>query len=194
LHPADGPKKSIRKETLRRRDNIPPPVRKAKGTMIKKRLFELEEFTRSESVLLYASFRSEVDTIQIIDEALKIGKKVSLPKSDPETHTLSLHLIQGLEDLSEGYKGIPEPAGSAPRVGNNDVQMVIIPGVAFDIRGGRLGYGKGFYDRLLRQLKGNIPLVALAYEEQMTDEIPREEHDVPVDAIITDKRVIRCDG
>jgi 5-formyltetrahydrofolate cyclo-ligase len=194
LHQTDDPKKSIRKEALGRRDSIPPPVKKLKDSMIRERLLGLEEYKSAGSILLYASFRSEVSSTEIIEECLKAGKTVSLPKSDPETRTLTLHVIRGFEDLSEGYKGIPEPSGSMNRIGNNDIEMVIIPGTAFDPHGGRLGYGKGYYDRLLVELKGKIPLVALSYEEQIVDEIPCKEHDVRVDRIITDKRNINCNG
>jgi 5-formyltetrahydrofolate cyclo-ligase len=191
LPPTEDIKTALRREALARRDSIPPPVRRAKDSMIKGRLMGLREFEDARRVLLYASFRSEVSTGGIITEAIGMGKEVCLPRSDPETCTLSIHPIKGFEDLSPGYMGIPEPTAPA-RVGTGDMDIVIIPGVAFDARGGRLGYGKGFYDRTLKDLK--IPFVALAYEEQITGEIPLKEHDVTVDIIITDQRTIRCGG
>lgn len=187
-------KKSARDGSLRRRDGIPAPVRKIKDSLIRERLLGLPEFRRAGSVLLYASFRSEVSTVEIIEEALAMGKAVSVPKSDPEALSLTPRSITGLGDLSPGYMGIPEPRDAAPMVANNEVEMVIIPGTAFDPNGWRLGYGKGYYDKFLHGLKGRVLLVALAFEEQLVEGLPHEGHDVPVDIIVTDKRVIRCGG
>lgn len=185
-------KKSIRKEAIRRRDAIPPPVRRVKDSAIRDRLLGLPEFIDAASLLLYASFRSEADTRSVMEEALSRGKAVMLPRVEGDA--LKIYELKGMEELSPGYMGIPEPPASHERLrGIDDVQVVVMPGVAFDARGSRLGYGKGYYDRMLEGAKG-IPLVALAYEEQMAEDIPREGHDVRVDIIITDKRVIDCRG
>jgi 5-formyltetrahydrofolate cyclo-ligase len=187
-------KAAARAEALRRRDAIPSPVRKIKDSLIRERLVGLPEFERAKSVLLYASFRSEVATAGIAEDALRAGKRVAMPRCEPETETLVFHAAQSLEELSPGYMGIPEPAEAAPTVGGGEVDMVIIPGAAFDPGGWRLGYGKGYYDKFLGELKGRVPLVALAYEEQIAEGLPHEGHDVPVDMIVTDKRIIRCGG
>lgn len=189
-------KNDIRRETLAKRDAIPLPVRRLKDSAIKDRLMGIDAFKNAGTILFYASFRSEVSTMPIIEEAIRMGKAVCLPKSEPETLTLSVFRVRGPDDIKPGYMGIPEPAVSenAAGIGIEGIEMVIIPGSAFDPKGGRLGYGKGFYDRLLTGLKGSVPLLALAYEEQVVGEIPLEEHDVPVDMIITDRRIIDCVG
>jgi len=103
-----------------------------------------------------------------------------------------LHEIKDISELSPGYMGIPEPSLSGERlVRLDDIELVIIPGSAFDCSGNRLGYGGGYYDILLSEGKRKVPVIALAYEEQLVDLIPSEVHDVKVDIIVTDKQVIR---
>lgn len=185
-------KKTIRREVLKRRDEIPPDIKSVKDAFIKERLFDLPEFINSKTVFFYASFRSEVETLSMIKESLKMGKKIVLPKVDKERHRLKLHEIKDISELSPGYMGIPEPSLSGERlVRLDDIELVIIPGSAFDCSGNRLGYGGGYYDILLSEGKRKIPIIALAYEEQLVDKIPSETHDVKVDMIVTDKRVIK---
>jgi 5-formyltetrahydrofolate cyclo-ligase len=106
---------------------------------------------------------------------------------------LRLYEIKELSELSAGYMGIPEPAVTEDRERDiNDVTLVIMPGAAFDPKGNRLGYGGGYYDRLLSRLRRKIPLVALAYEEQLVDSLPAGPHDIRVHMIVTDRRVIHC--
>ncbi len=181
----------IRKEITRRRDSIPPEVRKAKDRMIGQRLTALDEYRRAGTVLLFASFRTEVDTEGIIKDALRRRKRVVLPKVDAVNKRLRLYRIIDAGELRPGFMGIPEPAvGEEREVPPEEVEFVMMPGVAFDERGGRLGYGGGYYDRLISGLKSRPPLVAVAYEEQIVREVPVTDHDIRVDKIVTDKRVI----
>lgn len=186
-------KAKLRKETLERREAIPLPVRKVKDAAIAERLFALDTFRKSNIVLLYASFRSEVATEGIIRKALDMGKTVLLPKVFAEETTLKLFEIKSLDELKPGYMGIPEPEAVEENLREiESAGVVVVPGAAFDENGSRLGYGKGYYDRLL-SLDGPCPaLVALAYEEQMLKNIPAEAHDMAVDIIVTDKRTINC--
>ena len=185
-------KRSIRKEVLRKRDDLSPDVRTAKDRLIKERLLSLAEFHKANTVLLYASFRSEVETLDLIRGSLQMGKRTVLPRVDKEKHMLELYEIKDVGELTNGYMGIPEPSRSANRLlGIGDVDFVIVPGAAFDTSGNRLGYGAGYYDILLAGRKKGTPVIALAYEEQIVDAIPVEEHDVKVDLIITDRSVIR---
>lgn len=185
-------KKSIRKEILKKREEISLDLKSIKDALIKERLFSLHEFINSKTVLFYASFRSEVETFSIIKESLKLGKRVVLPKVDKEIHILRLYEIKDISELSPGYMGIPEPLLLDDRLVNlDDIDIVVIPGAAFDYSGNRLGYGGGYYDILLSETKKKIPIIALAYEEQLIDSIPYELHDVKVDIIVTDKHVIR---
>jgi 5-formyltetrahydrofolate cyclo-ligase len=192
-------KKAIREEVLKRRDGIPPDVKKRKDALVKQRLFTLPEFINAKAVSFYASFRSEVETLSMIKESLEMGKRVVLPKVDKERRRLNLYEIKDINELSSGYMGIPEPSLPNERLVNlNNIDLFIIPGVGFDYSGNRLGYGAGYYDKLLSEIINPQPLTpkpfltALAYEEQLIDSIPSEMHDVKVDMIITDKRAIRC--
>ena len=102
--------------------------------------------------------------------------------------------IKKIDELVPGYMGIPEPSVvSEDRLtGINDVDVVVIPGAGFDMSGNRIGYGAGYYDKLLAGLTKEIIIIAPAYEEQIADSIPSEPHDVKVNLIVTDRRVIRC--
>lgn len=183
-------KHAIRQEALQRRDAIPLPVRRVKDRAIRALLLELEEFSAAGKILFYASFRTEVQTGPIIEEALIQDKKVLMPKVNEQERRLSKHVITSLEDLTDGYQGIPEP-NNEHTMKVEEIDLIIVPGVAFDTEGWRIGYGGGYYDKLLPRVKGTRPIVALAYEEQLFDEIPYEEHDVGVDIIITDRRILR---
>lgn len=185
-------KKAIRKEALKKRDQIPHDIKAEKDLLIKEKLFSIYEFMDAGKILFYASFRSEVNTLTMIQESLRMGKKVVLPKVDKENHMLRLYEIKDLTELTAGYMGIPEPSLQNEMIVDLDaIDLVIIPGAAFDYSGNRLGYGAGYYDILLSKRKKKIPIIALAYEEQLVDSIPSEKHDVRVDMVITDKRVIK---
>ena len=186
-------KSRIRQDVLTKRDSLGPDIRKAKDDRIKERLFSLPEFQQAPILFFFASFRSEISTFTQIAEALTLGKRVILPSVDSMNKELRLYEIKGLSELSAGYMGIPEPAVAEDRERDiNDVTLVIMPGAAFDPKGNRLGYGGGYYDRLLSRLRRKIPLVALAYEEQLLDSLPSVPHDIRVHMIVTDQRVIHC--
>lgn len=186
-------KACIRMEILRKRDAIEPSVRRAKDSRIKEKIFSLPELQQANIIFYFASFRSEVNTISQIKETLNLGKRVVVPKVDNKAKELRLYEIRGLSELSPGCMGIPEPDVSEDRrVEINDVDIVIMPGAAFDTRGNRIGYGAGFYDKLLSGLNKKIPLIAIAYEEQIVDPIPPEPHDIKVHKVVTDSRVIEC--
>jgi 5-formyltetrahydrofolate cyclo-ligase len=187
-------KSSIRKELLKKRDDIPPEVRMAKNRLIQANLGSLSEVKSACTIFLYASFRSEVDTFQLISNALSSGKRVILPKVDATNKMLQLYEIKSLEELAPGYMGIPELPGTAATKLNDvsDIDAVIIPGACYDEKGNRVGYGGGYYDRLLSGLLKTVPIVAPAYEEQIVESIPAEPHDIKVSVIVTDRRVIRC--
>ncbi|MEW6053058.1 MAG: 5-formyltetrahydrofolate cyclo-ligase [Nitrospirota bacterium] len=185
-------KKTIRNAVIRKRDNISLDERKRKNDEIKNYLLSIEEFSSSDTVCLYAAFRSEVATSELLKASMADGKKVLLPKVDRDGHTLKLYEIRDMKELQAGFMGIPEPSPSDNRLASIDeVDVVVIPGAAFDYSGNRLGYGEGYYDILLSGKKGKVTIIALAYEEQIVDALPAEDHDVKVDIIVTDKRVIR---
>ncbi|MGO9016048.1 MAG: 5-formyltetrahydrofolate cyclo-ligase [Dissulfurispiraceae bacterium] len=189
LSTAPKGKRLIRKEVISRRDALSLSDRKAKDESIRRRLLALPEFIKARTILFYASFRSEVDTTELLQNSILNNKTVVLPKVDMENSSLKLYEIRAMEDLVSGCYGILEPlVNESNRVRDAGIDLMIIPGVAFDEHCNRLGYGKGYYDRLLSHK--NALAVGLAYEEQIVAHIPADAHDIKMDKIITDKRVI----
>jgi len=185
-------KGEIRKAVLQKRDAIPAVVRRQKDAFIGEQILILSEFASATTIVFYAAFRSEVGTRTLMEESLMSKKRVVLPKVNTAMHTLMLYEVKHLDELTPGHMGIPEPPQMDERfAGIDDADLVVIPGAGFDCTGNRLGYGAGYYDSLLSQRTKKIPVIALAYEEQIVDAIPAEPHDVKVDMIVTDKRVIR---
>jgi 5-formyltetrahydrofolate cyclo-ligase len=186
-------KKDIRKRILHIRDNLSREERSEKGNTIMGRLLMLPEFEKSRVVFFYASFRSEVETIPSINSSLKQGKRVILPVVLKKEKRLALYDITALDELTPGYLGIPEPFHSErEETALKAIDLIIIPGAAYDRKGSRIGYGGGYYDRLLAQMERDIPIIAPAFKEQVVDEIPAEPHDKKVTMIITDEEVIHC--
>lgn len=186
-------KKNLRNILLKKREGIKPEEKKVKEAAIRKRLFALVDFKAAENILFYASFRSEVDTMASLKRTFKQRKKVALPLVDEKRRKLFLYRIKDVSELVSGYMGIPEPGITRGRKVNlKDIDVVIVPGAGFDVRGNRLGYGFGYYDKLLSKSKRHIITIALAFEEQIVPEAPNEKHDIKIDRIVTDKRIINC--
>jgi len=146
-------------------------------------------FTRATTLLGYAPLRFELDPGPLLSQAWSLGKRVALPRVIPGSGELALHLYQPGDPLEESGFGVREPLPDAPTISTEQIDLVLVPGLSFDARGHRLGYGKGFYDRLLPQLT-RAQRVGLAFELSLLPEIPSEEHDVPVHCVVTEKRVL----
>jgi len=150
------------------------------------------EYTRAAVVMFYVDFRHEVRTRPFLAEALKQDKQIVVPYCVGEQ--LELFRLAGIDELEEAAFGILEPKpelrGRVDRkIDVRQLDLIVVPGVAFDRHGGRLGHGKGYYDRLLRQVPADTPLVALAFECQIFPEIPMLPHDVYVNKVITETAV-----
>jgi 5-formyltetrahydrofolate cyclo-ligase len=179
-------KRSLRKQAAEARDSLPQEVRRFKSREIEQRLCSLPEFLAADVIMFFASFRSEVETGPMIRNALGSGKRVVLPRV--KGRQLALFEVKDFDkDVSPGAWGIPEPDESHP-VALADIDLIITPGAAFDESGNRLGYGAGYYDRILPFFSGMT--VALAFEAQIVPQVPADPHDVPVQKIVTEKRVI----
>ncbi|NLM46523.1 MAG: 5-formyltetrahydrofolate cyclo-ligase [Firmicutes bacterium] len=187
-------KKELRKEVLARRDRLSWEEVRAKSEAIAKRLFALPAYQSAGTIMYFLNFGKEVQTLQFVPRTLAHGKKVIAPKTVPATKELVLSEIRDLKnDLAPGVWGIPEPKAEALRpVEPEAVDFVIVPGVAFDPAGRRLGYGGGYYDRFFPRLRRDVPLVALAFEVQLEEELPGDPWDWSVDIIITENRVLNC--
>lgn len=147
-------------------------------------------FQAAGSVLLYAPIRGEVETELLARAALAAGKRLVLPRVHQEPKGLVLHAYSGdPATLVKGAYGIREPAADWPEVGLAAVDLVVVPGVAFDGHGNRLGYGGGYYDRFLpevRKANPKVSLVGLAYGFQVVESLPAEAHDIPMDGLATE--------
>lgn len=189
-------KNALRREVLARRDALPVEEVAALSRRITDRLLSLPTMPEAEAVLVYASFRSEVRTQPLIEALLQAGKQVLLPKVNRVTRTLDLYAVECWEtDLAPGIWNIPEPREDrcvlcSPR----DLDFIVVPGVAFDDSGHRLGYGGGYYDDLLARSQHRLSpgqIVATAFELQLVGEVPAREKDIPVPYIATEQRLIR---
>lgn len=184
-------KERIRRELLEKRRSMVFEDVYRMSLKIQKRLMGSRLFRGAMRLSLYASFQNEVLTDDIFQKAVEEGKEVYYPRVvDGKDRHLAFFKVAGLKGLAPGRYDIPEPPEDADRSGPDAFDLVVVPGVAFDARGSRLGYGKGYYDRALGAFDGHI--IGLAYDFQVIEgEIPVESHDVSVSAIVTEKRIIR---
>ena len=159
---------------------------------VESRLFAFANFLESKIALLYLSGNLEVQTDSIIKKAQSYNKIVVLPAFDPENYKMKLMKVDAFrQELIPGPRGVLEPDDSKCKVVPMDrIDIAIIPGLAFDEKGGRIGMGTGYYDRLVPRLDITTRKVALTFEEQIIPQVPMESHDKHVDIIITDKRII----
>jgi 5-formyltetrahydrofolate cyclo-ligase len=188
-------KRALRKKVLALRDALTPEERVRKSRAIKSLLFQLPEFIQAKTVMFFISFRSEVLTEEMIKAAILLKKKVVVPVTDHENRCLVLSELQDYDhDLVPATYGILEPKKEKIKeVRPDELDLIVAPGSVFDEKGRRIGYGGGYYDKLLRCLQGKIPVTALAFELQIVNEVPcNPERDIPVDLIITENRMIRC--
>lgn len=184
-------KKMLRESVLALRNTMNREEIETKSALIKEKLFGLPEFRESQAIMFFLSFGQEVRTEAMVRESLALGKQVLVPKTDTKNHRLILsRLVDYDADLAPGIWGIPEPRPQALRpVDAKVMDLVLVPGVAFDKTGNRLGYGGGYYDRLFPTLKKATPLVALAFACQLVAMVPTEAFDQPVDCLITEENV-----
>lgn len=162
-------------------------ARATKSAVIAEKLFREPRFQSAKTVLFFAATSLEVDTHPMIEHALKAGKKVVLPFSRMESLELELYEIKDFEGLKQSAYGILEPVpGLHARIDPSLIDFVVMPGVAFDKTGNRLGNGKGFYDRFLEKISPKVPKVALGFSFQMIDRVPAEAWDIRVEKVLTD--------
>lgn len=185
-------KDELRKIVKEKRNRLQKIDVLTKSSQIKKRVFDLKEFKQAKTVLFYVSYDNEVYTHDMIKESMLMGKQVVVPKSDTNNNTLLLSKLTKWDDLELGAYTILEPKKqSIKKIDVKSIDLILVPGVVFDIHGNRIGHGKGYYDDLLKG-SSNALNVALAFECQIVDRIPTESHDIPVDKIVTEERVINC--
>lgn len=179
---------------LAMRDAIPQEELDLNSRRIMQELSRNPDYLTARNVLLYASIRSEVNTWSLIRHALASGKNILLPRVERAEWTLSLRRVENLDaDLRFSRWGIREPSQECAEIEPGRVDFMLVPGVAFDARGHRLGFGGGFYDELLTRMyaRERRPVIlAVAFDCQLVAKVPTWEGDVPVPKVITEKRII----
>ena len=180
-------KKLLRVELRQRRAAIGGDYKKASDKKLIDSLLSLPQFKNAKTILTFFPVGSEPSILAIAEESLALGKQVAFPLCHPEGPYMTFHSVDSLAALTLGNYGIPEPAETLPTVSDFTDALCVVPALAFDRSGFRLGYGKGYYDRFLCSFGGIS--VGLVYDELLFEELPRDKYDEKVDIIITEKEV-----
>lgn len=183
------PKHALRRELLGQRSALDETVWQRNSLAAQRLVLELPEFRQAVCLALYAPIRGEVDTTLLLSEALAAGKQVLYPLVCGAE--LRFHRIHSLDQLAQGSFGIPEPCPVRCAAQQESFDLLVAPGVAFDRCGHRIGFGKGYYDRYLSGLHPLPCLVGLCHEFQLRERLPAEGHDIRMDYVVSDQRVIR---
>jgi 5-formyltetrahydrofolate cyclo-ligase len=182
-------KKEVRKRMKELLAKHPPEEREQKSKKITSSLFELPEYKKAKAIMSYVSTGPEVSTRDFILSAFSHGKRIVVPAVNSKDCALTLHEIRSLQELVPGFASIPEPKDRSQIFPKSQVDLAVLPGLAFDEKCNRLGKGKAMFDRLLAGME--CPKIALAFEFQLTKKVPTHEHDVPVGMVLTEERLIR---
>lgn len=183
-------KRAARAQARAARDEVKPTDRRLAAQEISHALLGLPELVSARIVLAYAALPSEIDPAHAIWRLRARGAQIAYPRIE-SPGVLAMHLVAHELELVSGPFGLAQPSEHAPRAARALVDAVILPGVAFDAQGRRLGYGGGYYDRLLPTLRPDCLRIGIAFDEQLLDRIPAEEHDAEVSILVTPSRVIR---
>lgn len=171
------------------RNSISVGERKAKSEAVTATITAMPEFKNCDAIFLYSPIKSEVDVLSLFDIAISCGKRVAFPISIKESSTLDFRFVQSYDELLLGAYNIYEPTANAEKAEFTKNSICIVPALAFDKNGNRLGYGKGFYDRFLNNFSGLS--IGVTFSELLSDNLPADIHDVPVNTITTDKESVR---
>jgi len=173
-------KKTLRKTIREQKQAMTPQQIAEKSEKLKALFLETPQYQQAKTLYGYLPYNQEVRTVPILQQALADGKQVAVPKVYGDK--MKFILLTDLDRVAEGYAGIPEPVEDTP-VAEDSTALVLMPGLAFDPLGHRIGYGGGFYDKFLAQEPGH-PTLALCYEFQMLEHLETEEFDIPVDCVL----------
>lgn len=187
-------KKTIRKTMLDKRKQLSNDEIIEKSSFIAKHLYNTTYYKNSNFIMTYINFRKEVITKGIIQNSLEKAKDIGVPITVPKTRKLIVSKLNNFEEeLELGFYNILTPKKEYIRkVEPSSIDLVLVPGAAFDKRGYRIGYGGGYYDTFFTTLNKNTIKIGLAFQMQIMDKIPNEHHDIPVDFIITENGLIKC--
>ena len=186
-------KNRMRTVLLANRDALPPSVRATASRLIVGKICALAQYANAKTVMTYMGFGSEIETQPFFERIIADGKIAVLPRVDRGSQTLILHAARGMSDLLTGKWGIREPCADAPPVSIKEIDFLLMPGVAFDRFGNRLGYGRGYYDKLLVIADPALTRVAAAFSCQIVEAVPVGPTDQRIDCIITESEIIKPD-
>ncbi|MCF7846302.1 MAG: 5-formyltetrahydrofolate cyclo-ligase [Candidatus Peribacteraceae bacterium] len=176
-------KSRLRSEMLAKLKNFAEPERAKQNQALAEKLFVLPEFQDAKTITFFASEPFEVATDSMIEKSLESGKQVALPRVEKDSRDLEFHEIKNLTELQPGCFGINCPVPEAPKVPLAEIDLLVVPGLAFDLAGNRLGRGGGYFDRVLEKFSGVS--VGLAFDFQIILDIPAEKFDQKVSKILT---------
>ncbi|MBR0399302.1 MAG: 5-formyltetrahydrofolate cyclo-ligase [Mogibacterium sp.] len=189
-----------RREIRRQIRETSEDYRRDAARRITEAVTSMDEYRQAETIFAYYSYRREVNTAELIDRMLADGKRVCLPlctdlgedgKRVTDAPEMEAREIQGTAELIPGAYGIPEPGPETAVVKPEEVDMIILPCVTCDRECRRLGQGGGYYDKFLDSVRADCAKIAVCYETALADKLPVEEHDMPVDAVVTEERIYR---
>lgn len=173
-------KKELRKQIRAQKRAMTPKMIEEASQSLARQFYATAYYQNAATIYGYLPYNQEVRTVPILEQALRDGKKVAVPKVYGDT--MRFIYLDDLTQVSPSEMGIPEPVADAP-VARDETALVLMPGLAFDQKGNRMGYGGGFYDKFLAE-EPNHPTVALCYGFQMVDSIPTEDYDIPVEMVL----------
>lgn len=186
-------KKTLRTEMLEKRAQLKANEILSKSEEIKNKLFQLEEFENANFIFSFISFKDEIHTHDIIKDTINMGKKIGVPVTIKNPRKLLVSEVKDFDnELEIGPYDILAPKKEFERIIDPKlVDLVLVPGLAFDEYGFRLGYGGGYYDRFFTEIEKNVPKIGLCFNIQIIDKVPINSYDIPVDYIITEKDIIK---
>lgn len=183
-------KKEVRAGIIKKLNGITAEDREIKSKQIIEKLIFSNECKNANIIATTMPMEHEIDTKLLIQACWNLHKEVVVPKCNHKTREMQFYKITSFSQLEKGYFGILEPKEFiCEKIHKDEIDLIVVPGVAFTAKGNRLGYGGGYYDRYLEHYNGN--LVALAYDIQIVDELPFEAHDQNMPIIITETRFIK---
>lgn len=188
-------KESLREQIRRKRQKLSREEIEGKSKLIKEKLFSLPEFQSARTVAFYVAMKksNEVETEEMIKESLKLGKRVLVPITDLVEDKIAFSEIKSFDDLVPSTFDILEPVPELRKIFPHEaIRLAIVPGIVFDLHGHRIGYGLGFYDKFLSQLTKYVTKIGLAFEFQIVGKLPNESHDITLDKLISEERIIEC--
>ncbi len=192
MRPIDirGYKQDLRARAKERRHDMAPEEKRELDNAVAENVRRLKEYRPAKTILIYMSTPIEVDTIGIIKNAWADGKRVAVPRCIPDTRNMEFHYIDNLDCLSVGSFSVMEPDPSLPIVTDFSGCLMIVPGMHFDMKGYRIGYGKGYYDRYMVRFTGIS--AGICYSNELKPFLYHGRYDRHVDIVVTDKRIKTC--